>query len=256
MAIKLIISGACGRMGQAIARCALEDPVAFEIHAALEASHKSQGPGLDYGHVLGQPLPRPILIIDVANVAISSGDVLIEFTTPDVTVAHTQLAQQFRKPMVIGTTGLSDAQQAVLREAAKTIPIVFSPNMSVGVNLLFELAQLAAQRFGLAYDVEITEAHHRAKKDLPSGTAKRLAEGLAASRKQPVEQIPVHAIRAGDIVGDHTVVFAGPAERLELTHRAHSRDVFAQGALKAAQFVATQRPGLYDMSHVLRLTTT
>ena len=252
MAIKLVISGCCGRMGQAIARGALADST-FSISAALESNtHRSIGQ--DYGTILGLPSPleTQTLIIDVANVAIRSGDVLIEFTTPDVTVAHTQLAEQFRKPMVIGTTGLSDAQQAVLREAAKTIPIVFSPNMSIGVNLLFELAQLAAQRLGPAYDVEIIEAHHRAKKDFPSGTAKRLAEGLAASRKQPVEQIPVHAIRAGDIVGDHTVVLAGPAERLELTHRAHSRDVFAQGALKAAQFIATQRPGLYDMSHVLK----
>jgi len=124
--------------------------------------------------------------------------------------------------------------------------------MSLGVNVLFELARTAAQRLGLAYDVEVVEAHHKQKKDAPSGTAKRLAEGLAASRQQPVEQIPVHAIRAGDIVGDHTVVFAGGAERLELTHRAHSRDVFAQGALKAARFVVTQKPGLYDMSHVLK----
>lgn len=123
--------------------------------------------------------------------------------------------------------------------------------MSLGVNVLFELARLAAQRLGSGYDVEVVEAHHRGKKDAPSGTAKRLVEVLAQARQVPVDAIPVHAIRAGDIVGDHIVVLAGPAERLELTHRAHSRDVFAGGALRAAQWVAGQPPGLYDMSHVL-----
>src|SRR3989338_10147384 len=176
---------------------------------------------------------------------------MIEFTAPEVTVEHVQLAQRLRKPMVIGTTGLSDAQRGVLASASKAIPIVFSPNMSLGVNVLFELAQLAAKRLGPSYDVEVVESHHRHKKDLPSGTAKRLAQALAAARGVSPEKIPVHAVRAGDIVGDHTVILAGPSERLELTHRAHHRDVFAQGALRAAQFVVTQKPGLYDMSHVL-----
>ncbi|MDP3722009.1 MAG: 4-hydroxy-tetrahydrodipicolinate reductase [Candidatus Omnitrophota bacterium] len=258
MAIKLIISGCCGRMGQAIARCALEDPVAFEIGAALESSGKPRGPGLDYSLVLGQPLPKPILIIDVASVAISRSMtdkevVLIEFTTPEATVEHTQHAQKKQIPMVIGTTGLSDAQQTVVREAAKTIPIVFSPNMSLGVNVLYELAQLAAERLGGAfYDVEIVESHHREKKDAPSGTAKRLRERLVAAQTVRRPEIPIHSIRAGDIVGDHTVILAGPSERLELTHRAHGREVFARGALAAARFLVAQPPGLYDMSHVLR----
>lgn len=256
MAIQLVISGCCGRMGKTIARCALADPT-FEIRAALEA------PGSldigDYSKVLGQPLPRDITVINVPAVAIPDRNqipdqqvVLIEFTTPEATVEHAQLARTRNVPMVVGTTGLSQAQQAVLREAAKTIPIVFSPNMSPGVTVLFELAQLAAQRLGQTYDVEVVEAHHRHKKDQPSGTAKRLAEELAAARGQSVASIPVHALRAGDIVGDHTVVLAGPSERLELTHRAHSRDVFAQGVLRAARFVVSQPPGLYDMSHVLK----
>ena len=237
-------------MGQAIARGALADST-FAISAALEAdAHRAVGQ--DYGTVLGLPSPLNILISQTAAVAMSSGDVLIEFTTPDVTVAHAQLAQQLRKPMVVGTTGLSDTQQAVLRDAAKTIPVVFSPNMSVGVNVLFELAQLAAQRLGPGYDVEVVEAHHRHKQDAPSGTAKRLAEGLAVVRGQPAASIPVHPIRAGDIIGDHTVILAGPSERLELVHRAHSRDVFARGALLAARFVYEKPPGLYDMSHVLQ----
>ncbi|MBI3312199.1 MAG: 4-hydroxy-tetrahydrodipicolinate reductase [Candidatus Omnitrophica bacterium] len=250
MPIKLVISGCCGRMGQAIARCALADS-AFVIGAALEAD-VHQAVGQDYGTVLGLSSPLNIRVTQMAKEVMGAGDVVIEFTTPDVTVAHAQLAQQLRKPMVIGTTGLSDAQQAMVREAAQMIPIVFSPNMSVGVNVLFELARLAAQRLGPSYDVEVVEAHHRHKQDAPSGTAKRLAEELAASRGQAPASIPVHPIRAGDIVGDHTVILAGPSERLELVHRAHTRDVFARGALRAAKFVSAKPPGLYDMSHVLK----
>ena len=247
---KLVISGCCGRMGQAIARCALQDS-AFSIGAALEASGH-EAIGRDLGAVLGRPSGVGVQVSDDARGAMSQGDMVIEFTSPDVTVAHAQLAQQLRKPMVIGTTGLSEAQRETLRAASKTIPIVFSPNMSLGVAVLFELAQAAAQRLGPSYDVEVVESHHRQKKDAPSGTAKRLAEVLASARKQVSGTIPIHAIRAGDIVGDHTVILAGPAERLELTHRAHSRDVFAQGALRAAQFIVGQKPGLYDMSDVLR----
>ena len=254
MPIKLVISGACGRMGQAIARCALADS-AFVIGAALEA-RGSPDVGKPYATMLGRPLPQDITVITVASVAIGRGDneqvVLIEFTTPEATMEHAQLAKERKVPMVIGTTGLSEAQHTALREIAKTIPLLVSPNMSVGVNVLFELAQLAAQRLGPGYDVEVIEAHHRQKIDAPSGTAKRLADLLAAARGQSTGAIPVHAIRAGDIVGDHTVILAGPSERLELTHRAQSREVFAQGALRAAQFVVPQPPGLYDMSHALR----
>ena len=229
-------------MGQAIARCALANP-AFEIGSALEAPHhKALGRNIGIG-------VRPIASI---SEAFRRGQVIVEFTEPRATMQHVLVATVFKKPMVIGTTGLSHSQQAKLREASRQMAIVFSPNMSVGVNLLFELAQLAAQRLGPGYDVEVVEAHHRQKYDAPSGTAKRLADVLAAARQQPVSAIPVHAIRAGDIVGDHTVVLAGPSERLELTHRAHSREVFAQGALRAAQFVVTQQPGLYEMSDVLK----
>ena len=235
-------------MGQAIARCALQDSV-FAIGAALEASGH-EAIGRDVATVLGRPQALGVRVSDDAKAAIGQGDVLIEFTAPEVTIAHVQLAQALKTPMVIGTTGLSGAQQDTLRAAAKTIPIVFSPNMSLGMNVLFELAQLAAQRLGPAYDIEIVESHHRQKKDAPSGTAARLAALLGAAGKRPA--IPVHAIRAGDIVGDHTVILAGASERLELTHRAQSRDVFAQGALRAAQFVVGRPPGLYDMSHVLR----
>lgn len=250
MTIKLVISGCCGRMGQTIARCALQDSI-FSLGAALEASGH-EAIGRDVGTVLGCPSSLGVKISDDARAALSQGDVVIEFTVPEVTIAHGQLARELRKPMVIGTTGLSETQQDTLRSISTAVPIVFSPNMSPGVNVLFELAQTAAKQLGAGYDVEVVESHHRQKKDAPSGTAKRLADVLAAARKQPPSAIPVHAIRAGDIVGDHMVIFAGPAERLELAHRAHSRDVFARGALRAAQFVIGQKPGLYDMSDVLR----
>jgi 4-hydroxy-tetrahydrodipicolinate reductase len=250
MAIRLTIAGACGRMGQAIARLALADET-FGLTGALEAEgHPALGK--DYRTVLGHPHGVSLAVSADAQALLKSSDVLIDFTVPAATVAHAQLAQRLGKPLVIGTTGLSNEQQAALKAAAQKIAIVFSPNMSLGVNVLFELAQLAAQRLGKGYDVEVLEAHHKLKKDAPSGTAKRLIEVLAAARGQQPAQVPVHAVRAGDIVGDHTVILAGPAERLELTHRAHSREVFAQGALRAAQFVATQHPGLYDMSHVLK----
>ena len=248
MTIKLVIAGCGGRMGARIASLALNDP-AFALAGAIEATGH-HAVGQDLGALLGNT-PLGVQITHDASQALARGDVLIEFTNPEATLEHVQVARQLAKPMVIGTTGLSDAQRELIRHAAKGIPIVLSPNMSLGVNLLFELAKIAASRLGTAFDATVIEAHHRAKQDAPSGTAKRLAELLAASRGQPPASIPIHAVRAGDIVGDHTVVFAGPAERLELTHRAHSRDVFAQGALKAAHFVRSQPPGLYDMSHVL-----
>jgi len=249
MAIKLVISGCCGRMGRSIALLAAND-AGFTLAGALETSgHASLG--RDLGMAIGHPADLGVRVVSDARAAMSGGDVVVEFTTPEVTVAHAQLARDLRKPMVIGTTGLSDAQLETLRLIAQAVPIVLSPNMSPGVNVLVELVQAAAQRLG-EYDVEVVESHHKQKKDAPSGTAKRLAEVLAAARKRLPGTIPVHAVRAGDIVGDHTVIFAGPSERLELTHRAHTRDVFARGALRAARFVVEQKPGLYDMSDVLK----
>ena len=249
MAIKLSVSGCCGRMGTRIASLSLSDGM-FALAGVLESSGH-QMVGRPFGSWVGRP-DIALKVSDDAKTIFSLGDVVIEFTTPEATIAHVQVAQELGKPMVIGTTGLSPAQQDGLRTASRKIPIVWSPNMSVGVNVLFELAQLAAQRLGPSYDVEVVEAHHRQKRDAPSGTAKRLAELLAAVRRQSAESLPVHAVRAGDIVGDHTVIFAGPSERLELTHRAQDRDVFAQGALNAARFIVTQRPGLYDMPDVLK----
>jgi 4-hydroxy-tetrahydrodipicolinate reductase len=254
MAIKLVIAGCCGRMGSRIASLALGDSL-FAISGALEAKGH-QAIGQDLGAMLGGK-PLGVRVTDDPDAALGAGQVLIDFTQAAATVEHVQVARRLKRAMVIGTTGLSEAQRAAIVESAREIPIVLSPNMSVGVNLLFELVEAAATRLGVQYDVEITEAHHRAKKDAPSGTAKRLAELIAGIRRQPPSAVPVHAIRAGDIVGDHTVVFAGPSERLELVHRAHSRDVFALGALRAAQFLASNRAaGLYDMQDVLRESRT
>ncbi len=250
MALRLVISGCGGRMGRAIASLATQNG-AFTIGGALEAAGH-QAAGAELSALLGRPVQPAVRVETDATTAFGRGDVVIEFTQPEATVQHAQLAVRLGKPMVIGTTGLSADQMEALRAAARTVALVVSPNMSLGVNVLFELAQTAAQRLGAGYDVAVVEAHHRHKQDAPSGTAKRLAAGLAAARGQANDAIPVHAVRAGDIVGDHTVILAGPAERLELTHRAHSRDVFAQGALQAALFVSAQPPGLYDMSHVLR----
>ena len=248
--IRLVISGYCGRMGACIAALARADR-AFRIAGALEyTGHDCVG--RDAGECLG--LPRlGVVVTDRTEQVIAAGDVLIEFSSPAATIAHVQVARRLRKRVVIGTTGLSDAQRRQITAAAHSIPILYAPNMSVGVNLLFELAAQAAGRLGPDYQMEIVEAHHRQKKDAPSGTAKRLAEVVAAACRVPVARIPVHAIRAGDIVGDHTLILAGPGERLELTHRAHNRDTFARGALHAAQFLARQRrPGLFGMQDVLR----
>ncbi|MBI3324244.1 MAG: 4-hydroxy-tetrahydrodipicolinate reductase [Candidatus Omnitrophica bacterium] len=249
MLIPLVISGCCGRMGLRIASLALADG-GFKIVGALEhAGHLQLGRDLSAA-LGGEPLG--MAVTDLAEKAIRAGRVVIEFTTPEATVTHAELAQRAGAGMVIGTTGLTPSQRDQIEAAARKIPIVFSPNMSVGVNVLFELAELAARRLDAGYDIEIVEAHHKAKKDAPSGTAKRLAESVASGRDAAAHTIPVHAVRAGDIVGDHTVIFAGPCERLELTHRAHSRDAFAVGALRAARFVHGRRPGLYTMAEVLR----
>ncbi|CAN5694710.1 4-hydroxy-tetrahydrodipicolinate reductase [soil metagenome] len=195
-----------------------------------------------------------------------SFDVLIDVSHPDATAA----ALQTRKPLVIGTTGHSDQQRREIEQAAQVVPIVLAPNFSVGVNTLFWLTRKAAELLGEGFDLEIVETHHRLKKDAPSGTAKRLAEVLCEVRgwsyesemahgragligERPARQIGMHAVRAGDVVGEHTVIFAGTGERVELTHRASSRDTFACGALRAARWVIGKAPGLYSMEDVLGL---
>ena len=205
-----------------------------------------------------------------AAAALGDANILIDFTAPEAALGNLAAALNARNGVVLGTTGLNDDQKGRVAEAAHEIAIVFAPNMSVGVNLLFKLTQQVAQTLGLDYNVEIVEMHHNQKADSPSGTAVRLAERAAEGLglgypydavfgregivgKRPSRQIGVHAIRGGDIVGEHTVSFIGRGERIELTHKAHSRDTFAAGALVAARFVERSGPGLYDMQDVLGL---
>lgn len=253
MAIKLVISGCCGRMGSRIATLALPwyNNPPLEIVGALETkTHPKLGE--DLGQVLeGKPLG--IRITSDVDQALQQGDVLIEFTNPEATTAHLDVATKLNKAMVIGTTGLSNGDYELIKNASRHIPIVFSPNMSVGVNLMFELVQIATERLGPSYAVEILERHHQEKKDTPSGTAKRLQQLIRTIRQRwsMTNEVPCRSLREGDVVGEHAVVFSGKYEKLSISHEALSRDVFAQGALRAARFVVKQPPGLYGMSDVL-----
>lgn len=240
--VKLSIIGSGGRMGQRIIALAVADP-RFQLMAGVERpGSKSVGRLIVNGRVP---------IVGSVDEVLSKTDVVIDFSLPESTVKNAiQVASQ-RRALVIGTTGLKPAALAQLKKISKRIPIVFSPNMSVGVNALFGLVR-EASRLLSNYDIEIVEAHHNKKKDAPSGTAIRLAENVAAGAGRPLKKISIHSIRAGDIVGDHTVLISTAGERLELTHRAHSRDAFAAGALEAAAWVVKKKPGFYSMQDVLR----
>ena len=264
--MRICVAGACGRMGRRI----LELDVAeegMEIGGAFDAASLA-GTNL----IVGGESNRPQTIVVSSNGAaeLAKSDVLIDFTTAQASIGNAKMAADAGKPLVIGTTGLSVEYRAELVELARKVPIVYSPNMSVGVNVLFKITREVAAVLGLDYNVEIIETHHSLKKDSPSGTAVRLAERVAEALEldyfadvvhgregivgeRPARQIGVHALRGGDVVGDHTVSFIGKGERIELTHRAHSRDTFARGALRAARFVAAAKPGLYDMLDVLGL---
>ncbi len=265
--VKLIISGAAGEMGERITRLSLADPE-IKIVGGLE-NQGHEWIGKDLGRVLG-PGEKGIKIADNLEKVINQADVIVEFSTPEATLAHLEICQKHKKAMVIGTTGFTQEEKKMIDRASRNIPFVYSPNMSLGVNLLFKITEEAARIIGQDYDLEIIEAHHRRKKDAPSGTAIKLAAILAKETnrsldkvatfgrkgqtgERPKETIGIHAIRGGDIVGEHTVIFAGSGERIELTHRASSRDTFAQGAIKAVKFIVKQKTGLYDMGDVLGL---
>jgi 4-hydroxy-tetrahydrodipicolinate reductase len=225
-AARILLVGADGRMGQAVVAAAAQDP-GLTITAGIER---------------GDPI----------GPAIESCDVVIDFSAADATEAVCQACAQYGKPLVLGTTGHSATQKEAVAAAAQKIPLVFAANFSVGVNVLFALTRRAAELLGDDFDLEVVEMHHRTKKDAPSGTAKRLLEILQEVRRGQ-HAIPAHSIRAGDIVGEHTVIFAGAGERLELTHRAASRETFAVGALRAARWALEQPAGLYNMEDVLAL---
>jgi 4-hydroxy-tetrahydrodipicolinate reductase len=263
--INVAIAGAAGRMGRALIEAVLSAP-GLKLAAALEIRGNAFI-GRDAGEFCG--VATGTFITD-SVATIRACDVLIDFTRPAGTLEHLAHCRASKIAMVIGTTGFSDDEKRDLAEAAKDIAIVFAPNMSAGVNLSLKLIELAAKVFNEGYDVEIIEAHHRHKVDAPSGTSLKLAEVIAQARKVKLKDVAVYGregmtgerpanaigfatIRAGDIVGDHTVMFAGEGERLEITHRASSRATFAQGALRAARFLADKKNGLFDMQDVLML---
>jgi 4-hydroxy-tetrahydrodipicolinate reductase len=241
---KVIITGSKGRMGQALISSA---KIFREVEVAAQ---------IDQGDNLGD--------------VILKGDVVIDFSSHDATPSIVELCAKNKKAIVIGTTGHSDSEKSQIANHKSKIPMVWSSNYSTGVNTLFWLTRKAAEILGPDFDLEVVEMHHRLKKDAPSGTAKSLAEILAEVRKLQLDkaarhgrvgivgertpsEIGIHSIRGGDVVGDHTVIFADTGERVELTHKASSRDTFANGALRAALWVVKQKPGLYDMQDVLGL---
>jgi len=254
--MKLGVTGAGGRMGRTLIE-AIQAERGLQLAAALEA------PG---SPALGTELAGVRIASDVAA-AVAGCDVLIDFTRPEGTMKHVEACVARSRAIVIGTTGLSDAQLKSIREAAKKIPVCLSPNFAVGVNVLFKAVESAARALGGDYDVEIVEAHHRHKIDAPSGTALKLGEVISSVLKKkdfisgregetgerPRGQIGFHAIRGGDIVGEHTVLFAGAGERLEFTVRSQSRMTYAAGAVRAAKWLQKQSAGLYDMFDVLGL---
>jgi len=261
MAVEIIICGAMGRMGRAIIEAARDD-AGVKVVGLVEAA--------------GHQRLRETFDINGSRLSVASGlprvpgAVIIDFTVPGAAVAASREAAVNGNPLVVGTTGLDRAQMGEIEHAARKVPVVYSSNMSMGVNVLWKLAREAARLFGSSADVEIIEAHHSRKADAPSGTALAAAaavneglgrgprDGLVFGREgqtgeRPKGQVGIHAVRAGDIAGDHTVLFGMEGERLEITHRAQGREPLARGALRAAKFAARAKPGMYSMADVLGL---
>lgn len=265
MVTKIAITGCCGKMGSRIASLALADK-GLKIVGATEArSHPMVGTSL--GKVLGEESLEAEITGDLSQ-AVKNADVIIDFTSPVAMLSNLRISRDKKVAIVIGTTGVTDEEQRAIEFSSKAIPVLYSSNMSVGMNLLFSLAPDAARNLGEGYDIEIVEKHHNKKKDSPSGSAKILAQRIAEAKgrrindiavygrqgntgRRPKDEIGIHAVRAGNIVGEHTVIFAGEDESIEITHRAASRDIFARGALRAAKYIADKSPGLYNMKDVI-----
>lgn len=263
---RVAIAGSAGRMGRALIE-ALAQAGDFQLKAALERSD-SPFLGKDAGELAGSPCG--VRISADLERSLAGCDVLVDFTRPDATLKHLEICRSRGIRMVIGTTGFTPEQKKLIGAASGDTAIVMAPNMSVGVNLTFRLIELAAKVLNEGYDVEIIEAHHRHKVDAPSGTALRMGEVIAQALGRDLAECAVYGregvtgerkpatigfatVRGGDIVGDHTALFAGTGERVEITHRAASRATFALGALRAARFLAAKKTGLFDMQDVLGL---
>ena len=266
MTVQAAIAGVSGRMGRALLEAVSAD-TDCTLHAAIDRPGSplvGQDAGAAWGAASG------VQVTDQPAAALKGAHALIDFTRPESTFGYLDACAAAGVPLVIGTTGFDDAGKTRIASAAQRIPIVFAPNMSVGVNLLMKLAELAAQVLRDGYDIEIVEAHHRHKVDAPSGTALGLGQAVARAINRDLASCAVYGregvtgerdpktigfatVRGGDIVGDHTLLFAGIGERVELTHKASSRATFAQGALRAAKWLQGRTPGLYDMRDVLHL---
>ncbi len=264
-ALRVAVAGCTGRMGKVLLGC-IKQADDLELHAALEhaASEHLGKDAAEFGGTQG------VAVRSDTEKALGGADVLIDFTRPEGTLHHLEACHKLGVNMVVGTTGLNAQQKAQLGAAAQHIGIVFAPNMSVGVNLTFKLLETAAKVLARGYDIEIIEAHHRHKVDAPSGTALAMGEVVARALGRDLSKCAVYGregvtgerdpstigfatVRGGDIVGDHTVLFAGIGERIEITHKASSRATFALGALRAARFLEANAAGLYDMQDVLGL---
>ena len=265
--IKVIVCGGCGKMGSKVAQLIYQDKDMGLIGIIESPSHPDIGK--DWGIAVGMG-ENGIIVKDNLEEIIQNSDQIVEFTSPQVAIQHLKIVSKHKKAMIMGTTGFSPEEIKEINKLAQGTPFLLSPNMSLGVNLLFKLATETAAALSDDYDIEIVEAHHRFKKDAPSGTAKKLAqeiakakgvsldkvaiygrEGMTGERKRG--EIGIHSIRGGDIAGEHTVMFTALGERLELTHKAHSRDTFAYGTIQAIKFMKGKPPGFYEMKDVLKI---
>lgn len=264
--MRMVIAGAAGRMGRTLLEAVSRD-ASMTLAAAFDVAG-SPMIGRDSGEAAGAACG--VMIGSDAQAAIKAGDCLVDFTRPEATMAHLDMCVASGTRMIIGTTGFTDAQKQRIAGAATGIGIVMAPNFAVGVNVTFKLAEIAARSLGPAFDVEIVEAHHKHKVDAPSGTALRLGEVVAGALGRNLKDVAAygregitgerdagsiafHSIRGGDIVGEHTVIFAGEGERVEVTVRSQSRMTYALGALRAAQFLGARGAGLFNMQDVLGL---
>ena len=266
MTHSIAIAGASGRMGQMLID-AVQAADDCTLSGALDIAG-SPSLGLDAGAFSGKA--TGVLITADLREGLKNSQALIDFTRPEGTLAHLQVCRELGVAAVIGTTGFTETQKAEIAEIAKTIPIMMAPNMSVGVNVTLKLLEMAAKALATGYDIEIVESHHRHKVDAPSGTALKMGEVIADALGRDLKECAVYerygvtgerdpssigfaTIRGGDIVGDHTVLFAGTGERIEISHKSSSRATYAQGSLRAVRFLAGRAPGLYDMFDVLNL---
>lgn len=264
--MKIAIVGACGRMGRMLIEATLKDSEAVLV-AAIDREG-TPGIGRDAGEAIG--MHAGVAVTSDVEAGIAAADCLIDFTRPEGTLQHLAICRRHGVAAVIGTTGFDDAGKQAIADAAQEIPVVFAPNMSVGVNVVFKLLDMATRIMTEGYDIEVFEAHHKRKVDAPSGTALRMGEVIAQAQGRTLKDCAVYAregvtgereegtigfsvVRGGDIVGDHTVMYCGDGERVEITHKSASRMPYALGSLRAARFLAGRKNGLFDMQDVLNL---